>query len=145
MRTSQLVREQCKSKTRLYTRKGVNYKSTVNYRLDDRCGNGHNTFSVTMDTYRQTSDGRWVEDSFGCQHDEVKKLFPFLAPFVKWHLTSTDSPMHYIANTVFLAGDRDCWGLRKGEFYQFKNKEGLLNWELSTPEKTDIWTAEKPA
>lgn len=107
-----LVREQCKSKERVHRRKGVNYRSTVNYRLDDHCGNGHNTFSITMDTYRQAKNGHWVEDTFGCQHDEVKKLFPALAPFVKWHLTSTDGPMHYIANTIYWAkvarGEREC-------------------------------------
>lgn len=129
MLTSTVVRAQRKEKTRFYTRKGVKYRSTVHYRFDDKCDNGHNTFSVTLDTYRQLGNGRWEEDSFGCQHDEVRKLFPELAPFIKWHLTSTDGPMHYIANTVFLAGDRDYNGLRKGEVQQLRNgKTGELCW-----------------
>lgn len=46
---------------------------------------------------------RWVEDSGGCIHDEVAKHFPELAHLIKWHLSSTDGPMHYVANTVYWA------------------------------------------
>ena len=43
--------------------------------------------------------------------------------------------MHYVANTIHLAGDCDCWGLRKGEFRQFTDKKsGLLLWELTLDE-----------
>jgi hypothetical protein len=48
----------------------------------------------------------------GCCHDEVAKHFPELAPFIKWHLTSSDGPMHYIANTVYHAtehGPTSAW------------------------------------
>src|SRR6185369_2717706 len=74
---------------------------------------------------------------------------------IKWHLCSTDEPMHYIANTLYHAGDRDCWGLRKGEFqqhtsrgkYQAEGVEGVPHWELKIPdrENRDIYAAEKPA
>ncbi len=43
---------------------------------------------------------------------------PSLAPLIKWHLTSTDGPMHYASNTVYMAGDRDHHGLREGEVAQ---------------------------
>lgn len=87
-------------------------------RFDDECGNGHNTFSVTCDVYdRDRANGdasvtnksgkrRWL-GSCGCCHDDVRKRFPKLAPLIKWHLTSTDGPMHYIANTRYHAGWRD--------------------------------------
>lgn len=39
----------------------------------------------------------------GCCHDEVAKHFPELAPLIKWHLCSSDGPMHYLANTVYHA------------------------------------------
>lgn len=69
---------------------------TAHIRFDDRCGNGHNTFSITA-TVRE--EGR--RDVGGCLHDDVARCFPALAPFIKFHLCSTDGPMHYIANTVY--------------------------------------------
>lgn len=92
-------------------------------RHDDECGNGHNTFSITGTLYGKRGDRRdesettkngdvlYVE-SCGCIHEEIAKRIPALAPFLKWHLTSTDEPLHYITNTIYLAGDRD-WKLRK--------------------------------
>lgn len=83
-------------------------------RHDDCCGNGHNSFAITCDTYDR--DGHHGEPSLvnshgkrvwlsacGCQHDLVAKHFPELAPFIKWHLTATDGPLHYIANTLYWA------------------------------------------
>lgn len=83
-------------------------------RFDDECGNRHNTFAITGET-RDFYDSRWHGGSFGCVHEEVEKFFPELAPFIKWHHTSSDGPMHYIGNTVYHAGDKDCWGRRKGD------------------------------
>ena len=83
---------------------------TVQIRYDDQCGNGHNTFAITA----------WSKNMGGCCHDEVVKAFPHLKPFIKWHLTSSDGPLHYIANTVYHASDRDCWGGRKGEVKSYK-------------------------
>jgi len=37
-------------------------------------------------------------------HDEIGKHFPELAPFLKWHLMSSDAPMHYVANARYWAG-----------------------------------------
>ena len=70
-------------------------KATV--RHDDRCGNGHNTFSITAHMFEERCH------SYGCLHDEVAQWFPELAPLIKWHLCSTDGPLHYIANTVYHA------------------------------------------
>lgn len=91
----------------------------------------------------------------GCIHEEIAERIPALAPFIKWHLTSTDEPLHYIANTLYLAGDRDCWGMKKGEFRQHKSRgpnqncgiEGVPNWTLKIPENRprDVYAAEKPA
>lgn len=38
-------------------------------------------------------------------HDEIREHFPELAPFIKWHLMSTDEPLHYVANTVYHADE----------------------------------------
>ncbi len=135
-------------------------------RHDDERGNGHNTFSITAEIYgpdripgettTQHSNGKtmWLH-SGGCCHDEVAKHFPKLAPLLKWHLTSTDGPMHYLANTIYQAGERDCNGLLKGEFRQHTSRgsiqnggiEGVPNWVLKLPDrsKRDVYATEKPS
>lgn len=114
------------------------------------CGNGHNSFSITATIYENGCDV-----AGGCCHEEVAKHFPELAPFIKWHLTSTDGPMHYVANTLFHAGDKDCWGLRKGEFRQHTSRgphqnggvAGVPNWVLRLPDRAerDVYSPTKPA
>ncbi len=98
---------------------GERAKMTVTLRFDDDCRNGHNTFSATADV--QSLNRRRADRDLagGCLHDEIAKHFPSLAPLLKWHLTSADGPMHYEANAVYLAGDRDHWGLRAGEPHHF--------------------------
>jgi hypothetical protein len=87
-------------------------------RHDDRCGNGHNTFSITADLYTQgyikgepstyQSNGVRVSTSrSGMLHDEIRKRFPMLSPYLKWHLCSTDGPLHYIENTTYWAWKGD--------------------------------------
>lgn len=95
-------------------------------RHDDDCGDGHNTFAITASVYEphpqrgeptiRHTDGRvmWL-NACGCQHDLIAEHFPELRHLIKWHLCSTDGPMHYLGNALYLAGDRDCHGHRKGE------------------------------
>lgn len=73
--------------------------ATVRY--DDQCNNGHNTFSITGDIFLSRAGRARKSIACGCLHDDITRLFPELAPHVKWHLTSSDGPMHYIANTVY--------------------------------------------
>jgi hypothetical protein len=73
-------------------------KVFVNVRYDDTCKNGHNSFAITVDIYE---NGRDVGG--GCQHELVAKLMPELAHMIKWHLTSTDGPLHYVANSMYWA------------------------------------------
>lgn len=113
-------------------------------RHDDECGNGHNSFGITAEIYtpdripgetniQHNGKTLWLS-SCGCHHDEVAQYFPDLAPLIKWHLCSTDGPMHYIANTVYMAGERDHNGLLKGELRQFMDKAtGLPEWKLDIP------------
>ena len=81
-------------------------------RFDDQCNNGHESFAITAEIRRP---GRRDCESCGCLHDEIAKVFHELAPLIKWHLVSTNSPMHYVANTVYQASDRDHNGKAKGE------------------------------
>lgn len=84
-------------------------------RFDDECQNGHQTFSITTDVTTNESRKQCDIAAGDCLHDDIAKIFPELAPLIKWHLFSTDGPMHYLANTVYLAGNRDYFGRAKGE------------------------------
>lgn len=97
-----------------YREKGVNYSISAVVRYDDESGNGHNSFSITG-TIDEIIDGRRRDYMGGCIHEEIIKHFPELAHFIKWHLTSADGPMHYLANTIYNASNRDYNGLLAGE------------------------------
>lgn len=148
MKKSTLATKQEKRFRKEFTdESGVQCVLVVKVRFDDQCGNGHNSFAVTADLYDRThrngessttlADGkrRWW-GAGGWLHDEVEKRFPELAHLLRWHLCSTDGPMHYIANTVYHAGDKDCWGLRKGEARQIRNgRTGKPSWILEADKK----------
>lgn len=112
-----------------YVEGGQRFRISVRLRFDDECHNGHESFSITgaIDEYR---NGRFHEFSSGCIHEEIAAHFPQLAHCIKWHLTSTDGPMHYVGNTCYLAGDKDCYGLAKGEKRQIIGRDGSPLWEL---------------
>lgn len=127
------------SKQITYDGKKAFIKATVRY--DDECGYGHNSFSITGEIrYPGARDC----EVCGCINEEVAKHFPGLAPLIKWHLCSSDGPMHYIANTLYFAGDRDFNGLRKGEFRQFKNKAGEFLWKMKGVPSREMYSATKP-
>lgn len=97
---------------------GGHGKLVINIRYDDQYGNKHNTFSITADMYR---DNRvW---SGGCLHDDIIKYSPELAYLIKWHLVSSDGPMHYTANTMYHALEH---GPIDGYLY-FSDKSNGLN------------------
>lgn len=109
-----------KSQTKKYGPRDCNSYSpgariTATVRYDDQCGNGHNSFAITAEIRGPGCDAG------GCLHEEIAKAFPELAPLIKWHLVSSDGPMHYLANTLFQASDRDHRGLLKGEKRQLVN------------------------
>lgn len=88
---------------RFFTENGHQYRITAEVRHDDECNNGHNSFSITATIDEKRGSG-WREFAGGMCHDDVEKHFPELAPYLKWHLTSTDGPMHYVANTLYWLG-----------------------------------------
>lgn len=73
-------------------------KVKVHIRYDDECGNGHNSFSMVACAYN------W---SCPAGHPSTDKLFrtyfPHLQKYRKWHLCSSDGPIHYIENTIYWA------------------------------------------
>lgn len=104
-----------KTFTKLYTEDGRQYKITAEVRFDDECKNGHKAFSIIGKVLKNGRSGTWVIDRCGQIQDDIAKHFPDLVPFFKWHLCSTDGPLHYLANTLYHASDKDPWGRRKGE------------------------------
>ena len=104
---------------------------SVELRFDDSCHNGHETFSISGEV---RSPAR--RKAGGCLHEDIARVFPELEPLIKWHLTSTDGPMHYIDNTCYHAGDRDYRGLRKGERKPILGPDKVPTWVPKiTPEK----------
>lgn len=124
-------RQRLKFGPKVFTEDGETYRIIAEVRHDDSCKNGHNSFSITGTIDRKSANGVWRNDRGGCIHDEVAKHFPELAPLIKWHLTSTDGPLHYLANTIYHAGDKDHYGRAAGEashfdhFIQFGNSPVL--------------------
>ena len=107
-----------------------NYELVAEVRHDDSCRNGHNTFAITADLWKLNKQGRRVGQepvACGCLHDEIAKHMPDLAPLIKWHLCSTDGPLHYLTNTIYQASDRDYKGFRKGEVGRIETKIAFGN------------------
>lgn len=94
----------------------------VEMRFDDSCQNGHMSFSITASIYTDESRKQRDIAAGGCLHDEIEAVFPELAHFIKWHMCDTRGPMHYLANVIYLAGDRDHYGKRNGEPLRFDTK-----------------------
>jgi len=120
---SKLTRKQVKT----FTKKGVMLDGekvdiTTNVRYDDECGNGHNTFAITADVYRAGRRGDNNMIMCGCCHEAVAEAFPELAHLIKWHLVSSEGPLHYVANTMYHARDTDHYGKRKGEPTHFSRR-----------------------
>jgi hypothetical protein len=116
---------------------GPGGQMSVEIRYDDNCRNGHNSFAITAEVVTAESKRRHDIAAGGCLHDDIAKVFPELAPLIRWHLMGADGPMHYEANTLYLANDRDYNGLRAGERRQIRNgKTNQLCWKL---DKASDW------
>lgn len=85
---------------------GKNALIKAKVRYDDECGNGHNSFAITDEIY---IPGKRDCEACGMLHEEIVKSFPELQPFLKWHLVSSDEPMHYVANTLYWLGYDTKW------------------------------------
>lgn len=117
---SKLTKSQVKTKTARIDYYGKPTDLIVKIRYDDECGNGHNSFAITGDIYVAGKRGDRAHLTGGCIHEEIAEHMPELAPFLKWHLTSSDGPMYYVANALYHASDRDHNGRAKGEPSRFE-------------------------
>ncbi len=97
---SKLTKHQMKLLTRIATISGITCRVYCKINHDDRCNNGHNTFSITGEVYG-TGDCAGDPSMCGCIHDVIGTVFQEVSGLIKWHLVSTDGPLHYVANTVY--------------------------------------------
>lgn len=121
----------------------------IEIRYDDECGNGHNSFAITGEMYSKREWGKKEPSICGCIHEEIKQHFPEYAHLIKWHGVSSKEPMHYIANSLYFAGNRDCHGLLKGEkkilsyAYYLEVNKSPFHYKLDTELKKFIDTTGK--
>jgi len=106
---------------------GHNVDIVAEVRHDDECGNGHNTFTITGTVYRAGRRSDRATISCGCIHDAIALYFPKLAPLIKWHLTSTDGPLYYVANTLYHARTCDTPGKQPGDPIRFDTRLKFLH------------------
>lgn len=121
---STLVKSQFKTLTAENVKfDGVVYRRVdATIRFDDQCGNGHNTFNITGSAWRKGNSNERNPDMCGCCHDLICVAFPELAAFIQWHGCTSEGPIHYIGDTIYHAGDRDCNGHRAGEPSRFEDR-----------------------
>lgn len=114
----------------------------VTLRFDDDCRNGHNTFSITGEI--NSHDGRRSDPMIigGCIHEEIAKYFPRLVQFIRWHLVSSDGPIHYIANARYHAGLCQAYG-PQGEMYpaNLDHLKSTILWGIIAGETDEALTA----
>ena len=125
------------------TERGLPARLVIEVRWDDSCRNGENSFAVTANE-SEYENGRWRETQGGCLHELIAQQAPELAHAIPYHLFSAKGPMHYFANTVFLAGDKDCWGSAKGD-HQIGRRDNLPLWQLPVSPFTVKTGVEQPA
>jgi len=104
-------------------------------RYDDECGNGHNTFAITGTEYIAGRRGDRATLSCGCIHEEVANAFPELVPLIKWHLCSSDGPLHYVANSLYHARDRDHAGVEIGAPVKYDTRFAFVDFPITFAEQ----------
>ena len=114
-----------------FTQAGCSYRLVAKIRHDDRCGNGYNTFSITGELYRIVRN-KAVLESCGCLHDIIAHRIPIIAPYLCWHLCSTNGPLHYIANTAYHVKNGDLDAAQRSAIwpnatdYELQDQDRLL-------------------
>lgn len=86
-----------------YENKVHELKATI--RFDDECGNGYNAFSITAE--KRNHNGHVI--ACGYMHNMIEEHIPEWEPYIKWHLCSTNGPLHYIANSLYWLGVDQQW------------------------------------
>lgn len=105
-----------------YDEGGRRAVAVAEIRMDDQCKNGHNTFHVSADIRLLNTRGDAVGETIHGGSACVSETFPEIAHLTPWSGASTDQPLHYIANTVYHASNRDPNGKEAGEPYRFEKR-----------------------
>ena len=111
-------------------------------RWDDSCRNGHNSFFSrvisVLDGAKVTARNLYDSEDCAASVGALPRVPAHIYALARWNNCSSDGPMHYLANTCYLAGDRDCHGLRKGERRQIVNgRTGEPAWRLAFVDERD--------
>ena len=125
---SVLTKKQVKRLEKRIQYDGRQHILKVSIRYDDNCGNGHNSFAITGEVWRPGNT--YDCETCGCIHDIIGKAFPELVPFLKWHLTSSDGPMHYVANTMYHARKCSHPGKNPGDPVAYKHDIFFYDWPI---------------
>lgn len=131
MNTSKLTKRQVKKSTKEITVNGKPARIDIVLRYDDECSNGHNSFSMTGTLWSNrtgTTDRSMI--TCGAIKEEISKYAPELDYLAKWHLTSSDEPMHYIANTVYWAKEGNLDYARSSAVWEDGTIEELSNEDI---------------
>jgi hypothetical protein len=101
-RFAKISMESVISKTQKSTqlRESLLSKQRLNLTFNDHCGNGHNSFHMTIDLYEKDR-GSWVDVGGGSDHESVRKYFTKYARLAKWHGCTTEGPLYYFQNTKY--------------------------------------------
>ena len=97
-------------------------RTTVTIRLNDHCKNGHQDFAITCETKQQANNNRWIDSSWGADHERIIKLWPEFKPFIDLHGSDFEgSPTHAKGNGYYyLVNSPEV--LKKGS-YNFTEEE----------------------
>lgn len=115
--TSRIANQTWLSESRKIAGFGEGGLIRVEIKFDDYCKNGHETFSICATVSTSKSRRRDDIEAGGQLRGEIAEVFPELVPLIKYHLVSTDGPMHYIANALYHAkqhGPQSAWVYYKG-------------------------------
>ena len=89
-------------------------------------------FSVTGTIFSHpTSKADKYWDTSGCIHEDIAKHFPELKNAIKYHLVSSGSPLHYVANTVYwyeVAQGIRKYNERENDFKALTNARNAALW-----------------
>ena len=115
---------------------GQNNKCQYRFKIGFQYFKGQDPyFSITGNTW-ELDKYRIDKYSLGCGALTIGNYIPELAHLDKYHLMSIKEPMHYLANSLYHASNRDCHGLLKGEKRQIRNgKTNELCWQRVVVDK----------
>lgn len=127
---------------------GVTHKYVLTVTWGLSCG--RREFSMSLETQVCNPYGRWEAISGGglwpgCSSMPVLRAYwPQFEHAVMFSGCSSKGPLHYLDNTVYLAGTRDCFGGEPG--VQRRNRAGDLLWVVDEPGVcSQVASSEQPA